>query len=155
MLNNTVISSNCSAGAIRQCSLSCEADNVILAWWSSRTQWGRCQTLLQWNTTQKVDWTWRAHCMASYAAGMTLLEIFAWDNWKIHWHRWDPTFKYLIAGLQAAVAMVGANILINACLRKQQVAYCHLPGSWRKCALSTYCNQKVPMVYSSDNYSFW
>jgi hypothetical protein len=60
--------------------------------------------------SRKVDWTWRADCMASSVAGSNA-DIFLWGHLKEQVYAVPPrTIEDLVARLQAAVTTVDANM---------------------------------------------
>jgi hypothetical protein len=52
-------------GLLEDVPLAYDAEVVASAGQSSRALWGRCQAAVECDMSGKVDWTWRADCMAS------------------------------------------------------------------------------------------
>lgn len=75
---------------------------------SSKAELGKCPAMVACNICKKVDWTWRADCMASSVAESNSDDFLCvWGHLKEDVCAVLPrTIAYLMARIQAAVATV-------------------------------------------------
>lgn len=89
LLDDIVISGNCSIESASSSTSSGDADVMVSARRSFITPWGRCPPVVELVISRKVRWTFRADFIASHFAGSNS-DFFLWGRMKEHFYVVPP-----------------------------------------------------------------
>jgi hypothetical protein len=125
-------SGKCSTVAAWRCASSCEAVVGISARRSNSALWWRCPEVVECDTSGKVDWTWRADCMASLVAGSNsdgFFPVGISEGVNLR----SPSQDYLRSrGETSSSCDNGRCQHVKACSRECRAAHCRLPWNGRR-----------------------